>query len=132
MAALDDIDGVDLDIAQMDDRIRDGLRPTAERRKRIESLRAQPNTSRPDFAQRIGCLRAGHQHRSLADSGLQEVRKMQRRFADARTVFMPQSTHASHGDVEMSELFRVVCNIGLEGAGLEVRDAWAAYKDRTG
>jgi hypothetical protein len=32
----------------------------------------------------------------------------------------------------MSELFRVVWNIGLEGAGLEVRDAWAAYKDRTG
>src|SRR5215472_5207235 len=79
VAALDDIDGVDLDIAQMRDRIRDGLRPTAERRKGIESLRAQPNTSRPDFAQRIGCLRAGHQRRSLADSGLQEVRKMQRR-----------------------------------------------------
>src|SRR5215471_1474779 len=82
VAALDDIDGVDLDIAQMGDRIRDGLRPTAERRKRIESLRTQPNTSRPDFAQRIGCLRAGHQRRSLADSGLQEVRKMQRRFAE--------------------------------------------------
>src|SRR5215469_13553774 len=77
VAALDDIDGVDLDIAQMGDRIRDGFRPTAERRKRIESLRTQPNTSRPDFAQRIGCLRAGHQRRSLADSGLQEVRKMQ-------------------------------------------------------
>jgi hypothetical protein len=99
----------------MGDRIRDGLRPTAERRKGIESLRAQPNTSRPNFAQRIRCLRAGHQRRSLADSGLQEIRKMQRRFAEGRTVFMPQSSHASHGDVEMSELFRVACNMGLEG-----------------
>jgi hypothetical protein len=32
---------------------------------------------------------------------------------------MPQSTHTSHGDVEMSELFRVACNMGLEGAGVE-------------
>ena len=42
MAALDDVDGVDLDIAEMGDRIRHGLRPIAERRARVQPLGTQP------------------------------------------------------------------------------------------
>jgi hypothetical protein len=43
MAALDDVDGVDLDIAEMGDRIRHSPRPIAERRPRVEPLGTQPD-----------------------------------------------------------------------------------------
>jgi len=45
MAAFDDVDGVDLHIAEMGDRIGHGLRPIAERRRYIEPLRAQPDAA---------------------------------------------------------------------------------------
>ena len=45
VAALDHVDGVDLHIAEMVDRGGGGLRPLAERRRRVEPLRAQPDAA---------------------------------------------------------------------------------------
>ncbi|BBO04284.1 hypothetical protein BwSH20_13370 [Bradyrhizobium ottawaense] len=43
MAALDDVDGVDLHIAEMSHRVRDGPSSVAERRALIQPLRMQPD-----------------------------------------------------------------------------------------
>jgi len=45
MAALDDVDGVDLHIAEMGNRIGHRLRALAERRRCIKPLRAQPDAA---------------------------------------------------------------------------------------
>jgi hypothetical protein len=65
MTALDDVDGVDLDIAEMGDRIRHGLRPIAERRARVEPLRAQPDAPGFGLAHRMEFDRAGHHSTSV-------------------------------------------------------------------
>ena len=61
VAALDDVDGVDLHIAEMLDRSRDRLRPVAERLGRIEPLGTQPDAAglRPSI-RGMGFGRAGH------------------------------------------------------------------------
>ena len=60
MAALDDMDGVDLHIAEMIDRRGNRLRPGAERLARIEPLGAQPDTAGFGLGQGTGFSRAGH------------------------------------------------------------------------
>ena len=45
VAALDDVDGVDLHVAQVLDRGPGRLRPVAKRRGFVEPLRAQPDAS---------------------------------------------------------------------------------------
>ena len=49
MAPLDDVDGVDLDIAQVLDGALDRLWSVAERLRRIEPLGVQPDPPRLDF-----------------------------------------------------------------------------------
>ena len=51
VAALDDVDGVDLDIAEMGDGIGHRARPGAERGGLIEPLRAQPDAPRVELVQ---------------------------------------------------------------------------------
>ena len=60
VAALDDVDGVDLDIAELLDRGRCGGRSRAERRRRIEPLRAQPDAAGFGLAQGMEFGGAGH------------------------------------------------------------------------
>src|SRR3954462_2632950 len=60
MAALDDIDGVDLHIAKMVDRGGDRLRAIAERNWRVELLSMQPNTPGLSLGQGNRFLSAGH------------------------------------------------------------------------
>ena len=60
VAALDDVDGVDLHIAEMLDRGRRRLRPLAERRRRVEPLGAQPDPAGLGLGQGTGCNGAGH------------------------------------------------------------------------
>ena len=43
VAALDDVDGVDLHVAEMLDRRARRLRPVAERRRRVEPLGVEPD-----------------------------------------------------------------------------------------
>ncbi len=62
VAALDDVDGVDLHIAEMVDRSRGRRRPLAERRRRIEPLRAQPDA--PGFGLAQGNGVGGGRHRA--------------------------------------------------------------------
>ena len=45
VAALDDVDGVDLHVAQVLDRRARRLRPVAERRRLVEPLRAEPDAA---------------------------------------------------------------------------------------
>ena len=54
VAALDHVDGVDLHVAQMLHRRARRLRPVAERRGRIEPLRAQPDASGSSLGERVG------------------------------------------------------------------------------
>jgi hypothetical protein len=51
VAALDDVDRVDLDIAEMGDGIRHGLTARAEWCCRIQPLRAQPDAPHVQFGQ---------------------------------------------------------------------------------
>ena len=60
MAALDDVDGVDLHIAQMLHRRGRRRRPLAERRRHVEPLRAQPDAPGFGFGQADGFIGAGH------------------------------------------------------------------------
>ena len=60
MAALDDVDGVDLHIAEMVHRRRNRLRSGAERLVRIEPLGVQPDSPGLGFGQGVGFSRAGH------------------------------------------------------------------------
>ena len=60
MAALDDMDGVDLDVAEVIHRCRYGLRPVAKRLSRIEPLGVQPDSPGLGFGQGTGVGRAGH------------------------------------------------------------------------
>jgi hypothetical protein len=60
VAALDDIDGVDLHIAEMGDRVGHGLRAVAERRLCIEPLRAQPDAAGFRFGEGVRFRSAGH------------------------------------------------------------------------
>jgi hypothetical protein len=60
MAALDDVDGVDLHVAEM---VRGGgnrLRPTTKRFLRLKPLGLQPDSPGLGFGQGKGCSRAGH------------------------------------------------------------------------
>ena len=43
VTALDHVDGVDLHIAEMGDRIRHGLRPCTERHRQVEALGGKPD-----------------------------------------------------------------------------------------
>src|SRR5512141_614275 len=54
VAALDDIDGVDLDIAEMGNHGGGGLRSRSERLGRVEPLRAQPDAPGLHLAQGMG------------------------------------------------------------------------------
>ena len=64
MAALDDVDGVDLHVAEVLDGGARRLGPVAERRARIEPLRAQPDAAGLGLAEREGLLGvAGHRTR---------------------------------------------------------------------
>ena len=60
MAALDDVDGVDLHIAEMVHRRRNRLRSGAERLAGIEPLGMQPDSPGFGFGQGTGFGRAGH------------------------------------------------------------------------
>ena len=60
MAALDHMDGVDLDIAEVIHRCGYGLRPVAKRLARIEPLGVQPDSPGLGFGQGTGFGRAGH------------------------------------------------------------------------
>ena len=60
MAALDDVDGVDLHIAEMVHRRRNRLRPGAERLAGIEPLGMQPDSPGLGLGQGAGFSRAGH------------------------------------------------------------------------
>ena len=60
MAALDDVDGVDLHIAQMFHRRGRRSRPLTERRRHVEPLRAQPDVPGFGFGQADGFGGAGH------------------------------------------------------------------------
>jgi hypothetical protein len=60
VAALDDVDGVDLHIAEMLDRRARRWRPLAERRARVEPLGAQPDVPGLGLGQGKGFFRAGH------------------------------------------------------------------------
>jgi hypothetical protein len=43
VAAFDDVDGIDLHVTEMGDRVGNGLRPCTERTARIKPLRTQPD-----------------------------------------------------------------------------------------
>ena len=60
VAALDDVDGVDLHIAEMVDRGRRRRRPPAEWRRGVEPLGAQPDPAGLGLAQGMGVSGAGH------------------------------------------------------------------------
>ena len=60
MAALDHMDGVDLDVAEVIHRCCYGLRPVAKRLSRIEPLGVQPDSPGLGFGQGTGVGRAGH------------------------------------------------------------------------
>ena len=60
VAALDDVDGVDLHITEMFDRGRRRGRPVAERRARVQPLGAQPDPAGLGFGQGMGFVGAGH------------------------------------------------------------------------
>ena len=60
MAALDDVDGVDLHIAEMVHRRRHRLRSGAERLVGIQPLGMQPDSPGFGFGQGAGFSRAGH------------------------------------------------------------------------
>ena len=60
VAALDHVDGVDLDIAEMIHGGRDRRRPVAERVRRIEPLATQPDLPGFGLGQGMGWNRAGH------------------------------------------------------------------------
>ena len=60
MGPLDDIDGVDLHIAEMLHRRGRRLRTVAERRGAIEPLGAQPDLPGFRFGQGMGFIGAGH------------------------------------------------------------------------
>ena len=60
VAALDDVDGVDLHIAEMLDRGGRRLRPFAERRLDVEPLGAQPDAAGLSLGQGMGFGGAGH------------------------------------------------------------------------
>ena len=60
VAALDDVDGVDLHIAEMVHRRRNRLRSGAERLVGIEPLGMQPDSPGLGFGQGSGFSRAGH------------------------------------------------------------------------
>ena len=60
VAALDDVDGVDLHVTQMFDRGHRRLRPVAERRARVEPLGAQPDGSSFCLGQGMEFIAAGH------------------------------------------------------------------------
>ena len=60
MAALDHMDGVDLHVAEMIHRRRNGLRPIAKWLARIEPLGVQPDSPGLGFGQGTGVGRAGH------------------------------------------------------------------------
>ena len=60
VATLDDVDGVDLHIAQMLDRGGRRLRPLAERRRRVEPLGAQPDAAGFSRAEGMELIGTGH------------------------------------------------------------------------
>ncbi len=60
MAALDHMDGVDLDVAEVIHRCCYGLRPVAKRLSCIEPLGVQPDSPGLGFGQGTGVGRAGH------------------------------------------------------------------------
>ena len=60
VAAFDDVDGVDLHIAQMPDRGGRRLRPLAERRRGVEPLGAQPELPGRGLGQGMGFIGAEH------------------------------------------------------------------------
>jgi hypothetical protein len=60
VAALDHMDGVDLDIAEVCHRRRDRLRSLAERLSAIKPLGMQPDSPGLGFGQGTGFGRAGH------------------------------------------------------------------------
>ncbi len=60
MRAFDDIDGVDLDIAQMFHRGRCRLRPLAERHLAVEPLGTQPDAPGLGFGQGMNVGGPGH------------------------------------------------------------------------
>ena len=59
MGAFDDVDGVDLHIAEMLDRRARGLRPLAKRRSRVEPLGAQPDAPGVGLGQGMGFIGGG-------------------------------------------------------------------------
>jgi hypothetical protein len=63
VAALDDVDGVDLHIAQMFHRSRRRLWPLAERRRHIKPLRALPDAPGFGLGHGKGTIGAGHRRR---------------------------------------------------------------------
>jgi hypothetical protein len=61
VTALDDVDGVDLHVAEVFHRGPRRLGPVAERRQGIESLGMKPDALRPGFRDRVGfAVGAGH------------------------------------------------------------------------
>ena len=60
VAALDDVDGVDLHVAEMFDRGRGCIRPAAKRRAHVEPLGAQPDPAGFGLGQGTGFIGAGH------------------------------------------------------------------------
>jgi hypothetical protein len=60
VTALDDVDGVDLDIAKMIHRCGHGLWPVAERLARVEPLGMQPDSPGLKLGQGVGFSHAGH------------------------------------------------------------------------
>jgi hypothetical protein len=60
VAALDHVDGVDLHIAEMGDRVSDGLRALAERCAGVEPLGAQPDLAGLCRRYQEGFWYAGH------------------------------------------------------------------------
>jgi len=60
VAALDDVDGVDLYITEMFHGSRNSLRSVAERRSVVEPLGAQPDTLGCGLGQGMEFLRARH------------------------------------------------------------------------
>ncbi|GGI26269.1 hypothetical protein GCM10010987_38540 [Bradyrhizobium guangdongense] len=73
MAALDDVDGVDLHIAEMSGRLRHSLCALPERRARVEPLGAQPDLPGLFRGEWKGFGRAGHCGRQC--SGIRARRK---------------------------------------------------------
>ncbi len=60
MAALDHVDGVDLHIAEMGDRLGNGLRALSERRTHVQPLGMQPDLPGLCRRERKRFRRAGH------------------------------------------------------------------------